>query len=166
MQRLSSILIAIGPLWLLWIALTGSTDPEELVAGGIIAVLVALLAGGEPFSPASLKIFQPRRFAYALAYIPYMIWAIIMSNFDVARRVIDPKLPIRPGIVTVKTNLKTPVGRLALANSITLTPGTLTVDICGDELCIHWIDVRHEDIEGATREIVEGFEKYLEVIFG
>ncbi len=166
MQRFFSILIAVGPLWLLWIALTGSTDPQELTAGFVVAVVVAALAGGEPFSPASLKIFQPRRLAYAVAYVPYMAWAIVRSNLDVARRVVSPKMPIRPGIVTVKTRLKSPVGRLVLANSITLTPGTLTVDVCGDELCIHWIDVHAEDIEGATKEIVSGFERFLEVIFG
>jgi len=166
MERFLSTLIAVGPLWFLWIALTGSTDPEELAAGFLVAVVVAVLAGGAPFTSKSLKIFEPRRLAYALAYIPYMTWAIVRSNLDVALRVVSPKLPIRPGIVTVKTKLKNPVGRLVLANSITLTPGTLTVDVCGDELCIHWIDVRTEDIAGATREIVGGFEKFLEVIFG
>jgi len=166
MRRLSSILIAIGPLWLLWLALTGSTDPEELLAGGVVAVLVAIVAGGEPFSTATLRILNPKRLAYAIAYIPYMAWAIIVANLDVARRVISPSLPINPGIVRVKTRLKTPVGRTMLANSITLTPGTLTVDICDDELCIHWVDVQSRNIEEATRAIVTGFERYLEVIFG
>lgn len=166
MRRAASILIAIGPLWLLWLALTGSTDPEELFAGAVVAVLVAVIAGGEPFSPATLGILNPKRLAYAVAYIPYMVWAIIVANFDVARRVISPSLPINPGIVRVKTKLKTAVGRTALANSITLTPGTLTVDLCDDELCIHWVDVQSENIEEATKAIVTGFEKYLEVIFG
>ena len=81
-------------------------------------------------------------------------------------RVISPSLPINPGIVEVKTKLKTGIGRLALANSITLTPGTLTVDIKEDSLFIHWIDVTSTDIEGATKNIVANFEKYLEVIYG
>ena len=166
MRRLASILIAIGPLWLLWLALTGSTDPQELFAGAVVAVLVAIVAGGEPFGPATLGILNPKRLAYALAYVPYMAWAIVIANFDVARRVISPSLPINPGIVRVKTRLKSPVGRTMLANSFTLTPGTLTVDICDDELCIHWVDVQSENIEEATKAIVTGFEKYLEVIFG
>jgi len=58
------------------------------------------------------------------------------------------------------------MGRMILANSITLTPGTLSVDANGDHYYIHWIDVTDVDEESATKEIVAGFEKYLEVIFG
>jgi multicomponent Na+:H+ antiporter subunit E len=53
-----------------------------------------------------------------------------------------------------------------LANSITLTPGTLSVEIKGDLLYVHCIDVKETDMDRATEEIVGGFEKYLEVIFG
>ena len=89
-----------------------------------------------------------------------------MANLDVARRVISPTIPINPGIVEIKTNLKSDIGRLFLANSITLTPGTLTVDIKDDRLYIHWIDVSSSDVEVATKEIAGKFEKYLEVIYG
>ena len=58
------------------------------------------------------------------------------------------------------------MGRLILANSITLTPGTLTIDIKEDTLYIHWIDVKTEDIDKATENIVRKFEKYLEKIYG
>jgi len=53
-----------------------------------------------------------------------------------------------------------------LANSITLTPGTLTVETDGEDYYIHWIDVSSKDIEGATEKIVHKFEKYLEVFYG
>jgi len=166
MQRIASILAATVLLWLLWLALTGSTDPQELLTGALIAFVVALIAGGEPFGGIDGGFLNPRRILYAMAYIPYMIWAIVAANFDVARRVVDPKLPINPGIVRVRTKLKTAIGRTALANSITLTPGTLTVDVHDDELWIHWVDVQSHNIEEATQAIVAGFEKYLEVIFG
>jgi multicomponent Na+:H+ antiporter subunit E len=91
---------------------------------------------------------------------------LIKSNFDVARRVLTPALPIKPGIVEVKTKLKSKFARMLLANSITLTPGTLTVDVKDDSFFIHWIDVKNEDVEAASKEIVEKFEKYLEVIYG
>jgi multicomponent Na+:H+ antiporter subunit E len=91
---------------------------------------------------------------------------LIKSNFDVARRVLNPALPIKPGIVEVKTKLKSKFARMLLANSITLTPGTLTVDVKDDSFFIHWIDVKNEDVEAASKEIVEKFEKYLEVIYG
>jgi multicomponent Na+:H+ antiporter subunit E len=89
----------------------------------------------------------------------------VLSNFDVARRVLSPKLDINPGIVKVRTRLKNPVGRLILANSITLTPGTLSVDIVDDHLYIHWVDVKAQDVEQASRRIAASFEKFLEVIF-
>ncbi len=77
-----------------------------------------------------------------------------------------PSLPINPGIVKVKTKLKSKMGRMILANSITLTPGTLTVDVQEDTFYIHWIDVETEDIDKATEKITRKFEKYLEVIYG
>jgi multicomponent Na+:H+ antiporter subunit E len=90
---------------------------------------------------------------------------MIKSNLDVAKRVVDPKLPINPGIVKVKTKLKSDIAKLALANSITLTPGTLTIDVSGQYFYIHWIDVKDTDVQKASEDIVAGFEKYLEVIF-
>ena len=66
----------------------------------------------------------------------------------------------------IKTELKSSIGRLALANSITLTPGTLVVDIIDDSLFIHWIDTTAIDPIAATEAISARFEKYLKVIYG
>jgi multicomponent Na+:H+ antiporter subunit E len=88
-----------------------------------------------------------------------------MSNLDVARRVLTPSLPINPGIVKIKTKLTTNFSKMVLANSITLTPGTLTVDIVDDTLYIHWIDVKTTNPEEAFKEIAEQFEKILLKIF-
>ncbi|MFH1352525.1 MAG: Na+/H+ antiporter subunit E, partial [bacterium] len=90
---------------------------------------------------------------------------MILANFDVMYRVLHPLMPINPGIVKVKTRLKSKSGRAALCNSITLTPGTLTVDICGEYLYIHWINVKSQDVEEAGRKIVEKFERILEKVF-
>jgi len=108
----------------------------------------------------------PKRIAYTIAYILYLFIAIIKANLDVASRVVRPAIPLNPGIVSVKTELKSSIGKTVLANSITLTPGTLSVDINEDTLYIHWIDVKKKEEEGATEAIVKGFEKYLKVIFG
>ncbi len=75
-------------------------------------------------------------------------------------------IDIHPGIVEIKTRLESPIGRLALANSITLTPGTLVVDMQGDSLFIHWINVTATDPVAATQAIAGRFEKYLKVIYG
>jgi multicomponent Na+:H+ antiporter subunit E len=105
-------------------------------------------------------------FFYTILYLVVFLWELIKSNVNVALRVINPKLPINPGIVKVKTRLKSPMGRMILANSITLTPGTLTIDIKDDFFYIHWIDVKTLDAEEVRKEIFGKFEKYLEVIYG
>jgi multicomponent Na+:H+ antiporter subunit E len=85
----------------------------------------------------------------------------------VAYRVLHPKLPINPGIVKVKTILKTETGLTFLANFITLTPGTFSVDIDKDKgyLYIHWIDVKTQNIEEASQIIVSKFERILKEVF-
>ncbi len=158
------VLVSTVVLFVLWVAMTGSFDPQELSVGLITAALVSMIAPGVA-GPEPRKWLQPRRYIYAFVYLFYFIYAMVKANLDVARRVISPRLPINPGIVKVRTKLKTNAGKLALANSITLTPGTLSVDVVGQYLYIHWIDVRSPDIEEATQDIVKGFERFLEVIF-
>jgi multicomponent Na+:H+ antiporter subunit E len=74
-------------------------------------------------------------------------------------------MPLKPGIVKVKTTLKSDIAKTFLANSITMTPGTMSVDVVDDILYIHWIWVHEEDIEKATKIIVGPFEKYIANIF-
>ena len=74
-------------------------------------------------------------------------------------------MPIKPGIVKVKTTLKTDIGKTFLANSITMTPGTITIDIIDDEFYIHWIYVSSKDPQVYTNKILGRFEKYIKRIF-
>jgi len=90
---------------------------------------------------------------------------LVKSNLDVARRIISPSLPINPGIVKFKTKLTSEYAKMVLANSITLTPGTLSLDIIDDTFYIHWIDVKTLDPEEVRMEIAEKFEKILIKIF-
>jgi multicomponent Na+:H+ antiporter subunit E len=98
-------------------------------------------------------------------YLIVFTWELIKSNLDVARRVLTPSLPINPGIVKFKTKLTTDYSKMVLANSITLTPGTLSIDIVDDTFYVHWIDVKTTDPEEAFVEIAETFEKILLKIF-
>ena len=150
--------------FIVWLLLTWTLNWQNLVAGGFVAIVVGLLFGNL-FVDEPIKVFQPQRWFWALVYIPIFTWEMAKANFDVAYRVLHPKLPITPGIVKVKTKLKTEMGKVFLANSITLTPGTFTVDLKDEFLYIHWINVRYRDIEEATQDIVGRFEKYLIKIF-
>ena len=159
--RLKAFLVLTG----VWLILIYPFSLQELYTGMAISLLLVLLPlpGNRVFAEIGLA---PKRLLFAVVYILVLIIEIFRANIDVAFRVIKPVLPIKPGIVKVKTRLRTKLGRLALANSITLTPGTITVEIKGDELYIHWIYIDAGDADTATQKIVSQFEKYLEVIFG
>lgn len=152
-------------LFLIWLLLTGTLELTSLLLGLALAVTLALIFGKNSNVFGRFRM-TPKVFVYSLIYLFVLSWEIVKSNIDVALRVLNPKLPINPGIVKVKTRLKSPIGRMILANSITLTPGTLTIDMKDDELYIHWIDVETLDAEEASRKILGKFEKLLEVIYG
>ncbi len=164
MKRFKHSVLLFLLLLLLWVLLTPNSG-QELWAGVAVSALVVLFTLRLEPVLGDLRL-TPKAILFMLVYPFVFAWELIVSNLDVARRVINPKLPIKPGIVKVKTKLNSKIAITILANSITLTPGTLTVDIKDDMLYIHWIEVREEDLEGATKAIVDKFEKYLEVIFG
>ena len=153
--------------FLVWSLLNWVPDWQHLLVGVFIAWFIAFMTG-DLFITRPHVLKHPLRYWYFLTnYIPVFLWECVKANVDVAYRVIHPQLPIKPGIVKVKTNLKTDTALTFLANSITLTPGTLSVDIDRDNgvLYVHWIDVKAKDTEAATKIIVERFEKILKRIF-
>ncbi|MFH1314341.1 MAG: Na+/H+ antiporter subunit E [Candidatus Eisenbacteria bacterium] len=144
---------------------TWDLDIQSTVVGIIVAIFVGLFLGDK--IPRRLGVADVFKRVFWLAvYVPMFSWYVIIANLDVLYRVIHPDMPIRPGIVKVRTTLTNPAGRAMLANSITLTPGTMTVDMTDDGyLYVHWINVKSEDIEEATRHIVSKFEGVLRRIF-
>ena len=153
-----------GIAFVLWLALTSSLSAPELIAGCGVSLIVSILGAGI-YSGLGLPALTPRRILFSIVYVAVLFGEIIKANIDVAYRVLHPGLPIRPGIVVIRTSLKSDIARLILANSITLTPGTFTLDVVGDKLLIHWIDVKAQDIEGATDLVGARFERYLKPIF-
>lgn len=155
------MLIGATGLLVVWLLMTASLAPEELVAGAVVALLVALAALPHLALTDALRL-HPAAPLHLLRFLGSFLLALMQSNLDMARRVLNPGLPIEPGLVEVPTRLRSRLGRLLLANSITLTPGTLTVDVEGDGLLVHWIDVSgEEDLEGRTRLIAGRFEQHL-----
>ena len=152
---------------LVWSLLNWVPDWQHLVIGIFIAAFIAFMTG-DFFVQRPHVLKHPLRYWYFIAfYIPVFLWECLKANIDVAYRVLHPKLPINPGIVKVKTSLKSDTALTFLANSITLTPGTLSVDIDSDNgiLYVHWIDVKTKDTDTATKIIAERFEKILKKIF-
>jgi len=147
-------------IMLVWVLLNASWSWQVFLVGSIVATLLVLIFPTHGFLFAGTK-FTPKTPWLVLKYLGLFTRELVKSNLDVARRVVSPEVRINPGIVEIKTRLKHPTYRLVLANSITLTPGTLTVDMIDDSLFVHWIDVTGKDVESATREISEQFERYL-----
>lgn len=152
--------------YIIWLLLCWSLDWQHVVTGIAVALFVSWMTG-DMFVNRPHIYGNFERYAWLLYYIPIFIWECFKANLDVAMRVAHPDMPINPGIVKVKTKLKTDTGLTFLANSITLTPGTLSVDIDkeGGYLYIHWINVKEVEIEKASHAIVYKFEKILEKVF-
>ncbi|MBN2620444.1 Na+/H+ antiporter subunit E [candidate division WOR-3 bacterium] len=147
-----------------WILLTLSVHLDHLIAGVIIVAISAILFGGY-FTDKPARFLQIHRLIWVIIYVPVFIWYMVRANVDVAYRVLHPQRPIKPGIVRIRTTLKSNIAKIFLANSITLTPGTMTCEIDGEYLYIHWIWVQSAHIDEASKLIAQPFEKYLRRIF-
>ena len=148
----------------LWMLLFWSLEIWVIVAGVVVALAVCALLG-EILPEQLQKVLNPVRWLFFLIYLPYFLFWCVWANLDVALRVIHPDIPIRPGIVKVKTTLKGEMAKTFLANSITLTPGTLTIDIDGQDLYIHWINIETGDVARRSQQICGRFEPLLRRIF-
>ena len=155
-------------LFLFWVGLTWPTEmtstySQDVVVGLLVAALVSRLVGTNTTARPWLSL---RRYGWAAVYVVVLGYYIIQANLDVAYRVLHPAMPIRPGIVRIKTRLKRPAARTALCNSITLTPGTLAVDLHDDgTMMVHWINVRSTDAIEAAEQVIGRFEWFIERIF-
>jgi multicomponent Na+:H+ antiporter subunit E len=146
-----------------WLMLTFEFTAANIIVGAV-ASLITTIIFTRVFIINVYKLAQPKRYGWFLVYLVVFIWECIKANIDVAYRVLHPAMPIRPGIVKVKTTLKSDMAKMLLANSITMTPGTISVDIIDDYLYIHWIYIRSEDPEIYTEIITGAFEKYIKRI--
>ena len=170
-MRLRSFLRVFFLLLICWVLLTWPFPGtpglwEKWILGITLSALVAYLEiRSLPEFPLYLPV-SPVRFFWCLVYALRFFQLMVVANIDVAYRVLHPSLPIKPGIVKVKTCLKNPLARMILANSITLTPGTLVVDMDSDGfIYVHWICVTCQEEENARKIIVEPFEEILKKIF-
>jgi multicomponent Na+:H+ antiporter subunit E len=160
-----------GSIWLaalltsLWFAANSSFAFEALATGALISTSLAFLFTRKPSAWRDIR-FSPKRAYHFVLYTGVFVIELVRANISLMRCVFAPHIVIKPGIVRIKTKLKTPVGRLALANSIALTPGSLVIDVKGEDLFIHWLDVKTTDPDEATRAIAGVFEEHLEKTFG
>jgi multicomponent Na+:H+ antiporter subunit E len=109
---------------------------------------------------------NPRSWFWLFMFMFVFFYYVIKGGLDVSYRILHPRMPIRPGIVKIRSVLKTATGRAALANCITLTPGTLTIDVTEDGVFyVHWINVLSLDEELAAQHVLRRFEWFIKRIF-
>lgn len=155
--------------YLLWILFTMSFTAQELITGAIVSLLVALFTARFFIHEDAFHLFRPQYFGNLILYMFVFAKELIKANIDVAKRALNPKLPIKPGIVKVPTDMKSEYGLAMLANSITLTPGTITLDIAEENgnnfFYIHWIDVATTNSKEAGEAIKGTLEKWVRRIW-
>ena len=149
-----------------WTLLSWPPDRQHVLTGLLVSFLIALMTG-DMFVTRPHLFKNPARYLWFIYFIPVFLWECLKANIEVAYRVIHPSMPISPGIVKVRTKLRSESGLTFLANAITLTPGTMSVDIDGENgyLYIHWINVQEKGVEEASRVILSKFESILTKIF-
>jgi multicomponent Na+:H+ antiporter subunit E len=122
-------------LLLFWLLLSGHGEPLILAFGMLSSLLVTLLVIRMDKNDREPVIFRPG--IRIMHYFGWLLWQVVLSNIDVARRIWNPSLPIRPSWERLDTKVSTPLEKTLYANSITLTPGTLTTDVREDHFMIH-----------------------------
>jgi len=153
--------LTFGIVVLLWLLLAGSLRPDEFIAALVAGVLITAVSASRLSIMAGVRL-EPKAAVSLAAYLGAFFPALVRANIDVARRVLSPSLPINPAVVEVRTGLESSLGKLLLANSITLTPGTLSVDVQGNRILVHWIDCTPgTDTETATQTIAASFERHI-----
>jgi multicomponent Na+:H+ antiporter subunit E len=123
----------------------------ELIVGAIFALIVGALVRNR-YLKKSRRMLNPKRWLTFIIYIFPFFFAMAQANIDVAYRVITGR--INPGIVKIDPDLKNDMSLTILANSITLTPGTLSVDVDEktNELYVHWINIDPEELKKMPRD--------------
>lgn len=139
-------------LFLFWVTLSGFYDNAFLMTLGVLSCIGTLLfarrlgimdSEGQPL----------HLLGGAVTYWPWLVWEVIKSAWGVSRIILSPSLPISPQLFKARATQKTDVGLVTYANSITLTPGTISIDIEGEDILVHALtrDTR-ADLEGGAMD--------------
>ncbi|GAP08114.1 multisubunit sodium/proton antiporter, MrpE subunit [Anaerolinea thermolimosa] len=152
---LLNVLLAVA-----WGALIGDFSPINLAFGFALSYLTLWVVLKERQRPAYF-----RRFPLAIEFIFFFLKELTLANLRMARTVLAPRLPLRPAVVSIPVELQSDAAIALLMNLLTLTPGTLSLDISGDRKTLFVHTVWLENEEDFRREIKEGFERRVRELF-
>lgn len=128
-------LVLFAVLFALWLGWSGLYKPL-LIGLGVLSCLICVWIASRMRS-AGTQSLRPGTLLRAFTYMPWLFKEIARANWQVIRIVLSPSLPVHPVMVKVRCRQRTDLGRVVYGNSITLTPGTLTVDVHDDQLTVH-----------------------------
>lgn len=153
-----------------WILLTWSLDGQELLAGGIVSLAVALFSARFFIHEKAAWFFNPVKLINGIVFWLFIFPVeLVKANVDMAKRCFTGSKNVNPGIVKVPVDLKSIYGQAALANAITLTPGTITMEITEEDgqtyYYVHWIDAKFPGGQEAGEAIKGRLERGLRRIW-
>lgn len=126
---------------LVWIIFNGRVTPEILISGAAVSAFVLLFCRRFMGYGARTDMEIWRNLRKGALYVLLLIWEVVRANIQIIKLVLSPKISISPALVSFRTDLESDLARVVLANSITLTPGTITCDLSGDgTFLVHCLD--------------------------
>jgi len=153
-----------------WVLLTWNFSSGELTAGALVSLAAALFASRFMVHEKAFWLFNPAKL-FGLIYYVLIVFPVelIKANVDVAKRCFGGCKNVNPGIVKIPVDVESEYGQAMLANSITLTPGTITMEVTEEEgqtyYYVHWIDVTAPSGKEAGDAIKANLEKGVRRVF-
>lgn len=166
-MKLKNAIVPILMAFVVYIIFSGSFSIYDLITGMAIAVVVGVLFSEILVTNAS-KSVNLIRLGYLIKYAFYYFFvAEVLAHWDVIKRILNPKMPINPGIVRVPYEVSGDYAVASVAGSIINTPGTVVIDLNEEKKLyyVHWIDVATQEPAKCRSAICESFEKYLSKVF-
>ena len=167
-KSMGMLILRFAALYGFWIILSGRFEVKYLIMGAVSAFIVMYLTQdlAQPDGPKHVR-GALRDYSIVsgignfFLYFFWLMWSVAQSNLQVAYIVLHPKLPIQPGLLRLRTKLRNRTGHIILANSITLTPGTITIDFDDGDYSVHAL------VPGAAQSLLDAkMQSKLERIFG
>ncbi len=146
-------------LMLIWVFLTGSYEVSSFTFGFFIGFIIMWVIGSQSSGNKYVRII-PR----IISFIFYFLYAVVVANIEVAYEIMTPGLNVNPGIIKIPLDVETNVEISLLANLITLTPGTLSIDVSDDKKALYVHSMYVKDKDKFIKDIKDGFERRILLI--
>lgn len=154
-----SLLVTFTILLTFWLLLSGHFDFLHVLLGVASSLFVAYVSQDALIGHTDIR-SNVQKVGRFVSYLPWLFYQIVLANLDVVYRTLHHRMPIDPAILSFQTDLKTDFGMATLANSITLTPGTVTLDVHEGRFVVHVLSKEPAEslLRGVSQSLVERIE--------